>query len=167
MNIFFLSTCPVEAAGMQVVKSATKMCLESAQLLSDAVRTFGYTGDDVYKGAYHNHPSTRWARRSRSNFLWLCDHALELCRLYTKRYGRIHASQLVIERCLELSHLLPALPFAVGADDLAIKSSPVGVQAYQDFLTSNQTFDDAVTAYRKFYFQKPYVRKDNNVRFPS
>lgn len=159
MNIFFLDTDPCLAARKQVTKSATKMVLESAQLLSDALRTYGYQGTDVYKGAYHNHPSTVWVRKSRQHFDWLCDHALELCLMYTEKFGRIHKSQAVIERCIELNSLVPNRGFNLNHDDLAIKSTEAGVIALRSFLESDGSFQSAVTAYNAFYSAKDYVKE--------
>lgn len=159
MNIFFLDTDPCIAARLQVRKSATKMVLESAQILSDAVRTYGYTNADVYKGAYHNHPSTIWARKSRRHFDWLCEHALELCLRYTEFYGKIHKSQAVIERCCELNSLIPDAGFNIVSDDLAIKNNEAGQRAFNRFCQSNGSFDSVVVAYLTYYFfgEKSYV----------
>ena len=165
---FFLHTDPELAAQLQSRVSAIKLVLESAQLLSTAVREYGYTGSDVYKSAYLNHPSNIWARRNRANFLWLAEHALELCRLYTTgewldgptktfKYGRIHKSQAIIERCIELSGLIPDGEFKLHHYDLAIKSTPEGLAALDRFKVSAQSFADAVTAYRHFYQAKSYV----------
>lgn len=159
MNIFFLDKNPSIAARKQVNKSATKMVLESAQLLSDAVRTYGYEGNFVYKGAYHNHPSTKWVRKSRQHFNWVLLHALELCEYYTDTYGKIHKSQEIIEYCIDLIDLIPNKGFAITYKDLAIQSTPTGIKAYNNFLESNQTFDDVVIAYTSFYNAKEYVIK--------
>ena len=168
MNIFFLDTCPYVAATMQARQSAIKMILESAQVLSTAVRAYGYTDDDVYKSAYLNHPSSVWARRNKANFTWLAEHALALCELFTTgRYcdgppktfksGRIHKSQAIIERCIELIDLIPNGEFKLNHYDLAIKSTDVGLAALAEFQASPGEFQDAVSAYRKFYEAKHYV----------
>ncbi len=41
-----------------------------------------------------------WVRESLSNYLYLCDLGLELCKEYTYRYGKRHKSQDVIEWCV-------------------------------------------------------------------
>jgi hypothetical protein len=157
MNIFFLDTDPSVAARLQVTKSATKMILESAQLASTALRQYGYSGDDVYKTAHLNHPSSIWTRKSRSHLEWLLVHALELCERYTQQFHKIHKSQAVIERCIELLVLVPDRGFTITQEDLAIKSTDVGLKALDQFKKSARTFQDAVEAYRSFYFAKDYV----------
>jgi hypothetical protein len=53
-----------------------------------------------YKLSHKNHPCAIWTRESLSNYLYLCDLGLELCKEYTYRYGKRHKSQDVIEWCL-------------------------------------------------------------------
>jgi len=61
MNIFFLSTDPAEAAEMSCDRHSIKMILESAQMLSTALRLHGYDGDEYIYGKTHiSHPSTIW-----------------------------------------------------------------------------------------------------------
>ena len=139
------------------------MCCEQAQLCSDALRTYGYEGDDIYKGAYHNHPSTKWVRKNNFNFNWGVAHGLALCDMYTRRTGKVHASQKILERCAQLHHLIPddgTNTLVLLAEDLAIKSTDTGLASYHMFLDSDQSLDEAIMAYQRFYFSKPYVHKD-------
>jgi hypothetical protein len=53
-----------------------------------------------YKLSHKNHPCAIWSRESLSNYLYLCDLGLELCKEYTYRYGKRHKSQDVIEWCV-------------------------------------------------------------------
>ena len=160
MNIFFLDTCPQRAARCQVKKSAIKMILESAQLLSAAVRLHGYDGDDVYKISHKNHPSSIWCRANQANFLWLAEHGLELCDMYTRESGKIHKSQAIIERCIDLIDLLPndSDEPTIYKAMAAIKSSDVGLAAFNR-LPERPSFDQIVDAYRPFYFSKQYVQE--------
>lgn len=160
MNIFFLAECPEAAARRQVRKSAVKMVLESAQLLSTALRLRNAAEVDLsrtYKLTHRNHPSAVWLRRSRHHFDWLVTHALELCRMFRERSGVAHKSQPVIDYCGTFARLLPRRPFALEAGDLAILSTEAGQAAHRRFLESDQTFPQAVLAYREFYEAKPYV----------
>lgn len=95
MNIFVLSFNPRLAARMQVDRHVVKMPLETAQLLSTVSGENG--GITPYQPTHVNHPCTLWLRASRGNWLWLVEHGLALCEEYTRRYGREHASQRVIE----------------------------------------------------------------------
>ena len=108
MNIFFLDYDTQKCAQYHCDKHVVKMVLETAQLLcgvhhmTDQVTTnYRSSTDQVpYKLSHKNHPCAIWARESLSNYLYLCDLGLELCKEYTYRYGRRHKSQEIIEWCL-------------------------------------------------------------------
>lgn len=92
MNIFATSNCPIESAKFLDTKRVNKMCLETAQLLSCAIRLNGYTGDEAYKITHRNHPSAVWCRATQGNYKWLLEHFKALCGEYTRRGGKVHAS---------------------------------------------------------------------------
>ena len=98
MNIFYLHSDPVEAAKLQYNKHVVKMILESAQMLCVAHHVYGNSNDVPYKEVHLNHPSTRWTRLCRANYMWLYDHMIALGDEYTKRYGKTH---LTITKCKE------------------------------------------------------------------
>lgn len=160
MNIFFLDQCPVEAARKQVRKSAIKMVIECAQLLSTAVRSLPAAQIDpsrTYKATHTNHPCSLWLRRSRQHYEWLVKHALELCRIFNERSGRPHKSQPVIEYCAGFVSWVEDNGFTLTASDLAIQSTEAGRLAYEVFKRGPQSFQDAVAAYQNFYDSKYYV----------
>jgi hypothetical protein len=74
------------------------MCVEYAQILCGVHWVQG--GEAPYKLSHKNHPCAIWSRESLSNYLYLCDLGLELCKEYTYRYGKRHKSQDVIEWCV-------------------------------------------------------------------
>ena len=75
MNIFAFDRCPMQSASWLDDIRKNKMILESAQMLSTAVRMLDPdTNLSVYKLAYINHPCSKWARASRDNFKWLLSH---------------------------------------------------------------------------------------------
>ena len=107
MNIFYLDKCPDKAARLQYNKHVVKMILESAQMLCTAHHCYGdkWQVENVpYKQAHLNHPSTIWARKSRSTYMWLYNHMLALGGEYTKRYGKTH---LTITKCKEFLAIPP------------------------------------------------------------
>ncbi len=82
MNIFALSECPEQSALWLDDIRKNKMILESAQMLSTAIRRLDPdTTLPVYKLAYINHPCSKWARATRGNFMWLIKH-MSACPLY-------------------------------------------------------------------------------------
>jgi hypothetical protein len=105
MNIFILDEDPKKAVQYMVDKHIVKMPLETAQLLCSAHHTSGI--ETPYKITHINHPCSKWVRESLSNYLWLIDYGLELCKEYTYRYGKVHKSQQVIEWA---SYNIPNLP---------------------------------------------------------
>jgi hypothetical protein len=101
MNIFLLDTDTRKCAQYHCDKHVVKMILETAQLLCGVHHMTDQVTDQVpYKLSHKNHPCAIWSRESLSNYLYLCDLGLELCREYTYRYGKRHKSQDVIEWCI-------------------------------------------------------------------
>ncbi len=98
MNIFFLDFNTKKCAEYHCDKHVVKMILETAQLLCGVHWVIG--SEAPYKLSHKNHPCAIWTRSSLSNYLYLCDLGLELCKEYTYRYDKKHKSQDVIEWCL-------------------------------------------------------------------
>ena len=80
MNIFFLDKTPELSAQYLCDKHIPKMLLESAQMLSTALRQNGYEDDYLYKSAHPNHPMTKWVGNTRDNFIWAFRNADEISR---------------------------------------------------------------------------------------
>ena len=85
-------------------KHVVKMILESAQMLCTAHHINGsmLTKDEIYKPAYVNHPSTKWARESMEQYEWLYKHFCALCKEYTRRYGRVHITDSKLNSLLSI-----------------------------------------------------------------
>lgn len=134
MNIFVLDSNPVTAAIQQLDKHVVKMPLESAQMLCSALIAHGVE-DTPYKKAHPKHPCTLWAAQTRTNFLWLVKHGISLSEEYTRRYGKRHKSQDVIEWCAAQAEAIPAGELTTFAQAMP--------EQYKN--------PDAVTAYRQYY----------------
>jgi hypothetical protein len=114
MNIFALDPCPTKSAQMLANRHVVKMILESAQMLCtahrvlDGKRQFDLTSNRkktqyilhdaekdslFYKATHINHPCNIWVRSHQKNYQWLYTHFASLCAEYTKRYGKVHASE--------------------------------------------------------------------------
>tara|TARA_Y100000385_G_scaffold242970_1_gene260214 strand:- start:1266 stop:1823 length:558 start_codon:yes stop_codon:yes gene_type:complete len=50
-----------------------------------------------YGIGFKHHPCTRWTAHSKENYEWLCELTLEMCKEYTRRYGRIHAGEAILK----------------------------------------------------------------------
>ena len=134
MNIFVLDEDPRQAARDQCDKHVVKMPLESAQMLCTALRQNGQH-EVPYKAAHVKHPCTLWSAATRSNFLWLVRHGLELCEEYTRRYKKVHASQSVI----------------VVAGSLAEHIPEGGLTTFAQAMPDECKHPDPVVAYRTYY----------------
>jgi hypothetical protein len=159
MNIFAVSSNPKEAAEMLCDKHIVKMPIESAQMLSTTHRFLDGTetvaiaingrryktwthpsdalGSPLYRSTMINHPCTIWTRETIENYLWHAQHAMELCREYTRRYDRIHGSQKVIEWCVK------NIPTNITSGDL----TPFAQAMPDEYKDST----NSVNAYRQYY----------------
>jgi hypothetical protein len=95
MNIFYINTDPVTAAQQLADDHIRKMQIESAQMCCTAHWASG--SEAPYKRAHLNHPSTKWVRESIHHYRWVVQHGLEVCNEFTKRYGKYHKTQGVLE----------------------------------------------------------------------
>jgi len=132
MNIFVLDKSPVIAAQMHCNKHVVKMILETAQLLSTALRFHGVNYG--YSSTHKNHPCAVWARQTRGNFIWLNILGRNLLEEYKYRYGKEHKSTPIIAEA----------PISYIPDG---KLTPF-VQCMPDNFKVN---GDAVQAYRNYY----------------
>ena len=157
MNIFFLDTDPKLAAQYHCDKHVVKMILESAQLLSTAhrmidgevfvevrngrkIKRFKHPIDSydevLYKATHANHPSAKWARESKDNYIWLFNLFSDLCKEYTYRYGREHLSGI------KLMDILKNPP---------VNIPDIGGTAIAQAMPDEYKHSDPVIAYRTYY----------------
>jgi hypothetical protein len=97
MNIFLLDENPKKCAEYHVNTHVNKMCVEYSQLLCGVHHMVGNEITIPYKLTHKNHPCAVWLRESLSNYVFLCDIALEVCKEFSYRYEKRHKSQDVIE----------------------------------------------------------------------
>jgi hypothetical protein len=136
MNIFVLDYEPTVAARYHCDKHVVKMILETAQILCTAQHRHGARPEDTpYRAAYVNHPCTRWAGDSKSNYLWLVQLGQELGTEYTRRYGKVHKCALVIAQVAT-----PPAAMAAG-----------GLTRFAQAMPDQYKHADAVVAYRAYY----------------
>ena len=162
MNIFYLSSCPQEAAESHNDKHCVKMILEYAQMLSTAHRLLdGIAWTDyskngrkikrwrlensneeaiIYKAGWLKHPSTQWVMSSSYNYMWLYRHMMALNNEYKKRYN-LTKDHMCVEK---LGILLSVPP----------KNSPlnvIGTDATPAMPEECKVPGDSVASYRKYY----------------
>jgi hypothetical protein len=147
MNIFILDKNPCKAAQYYADKHIPKMCVELFQQLGSAIIRHGAKPEQMpltskgthLKGGYHNHPCTRWCGDTRINFMWASSHAIELCKEYTKRYGKIHSCEKGIRQLVEMQHMIPEGPltnYALAMPDKYKTNDPV--QSYRTYYLNDK-----------------------------
>ena len=152
MNIFRVDNDPILSAQMLCDKHIVKMPLETAQMLCSVWHRYNLGHLVTYKEAYKNHPCTRWAGDSKENYRWLVKHGMELCREYTKRYGKIHKCQSLL---VFFNHTRPA--FILDDDE-----TPQPQCMPDEYKVDN----DVVLAYRNYYVgAKSKIARWNKNRF--
>jgi hypothetical protein len=150
MNIFYLDEDPKLCAQYHCDKHVCKMIIEGVQLLSTAHWMTG--GEAPYKKTHVNHPSNKWVRESLSNYVWLCDMTMELCKEYTHRYGKRHKTQQHLEWCM------------VNLPNIEDKGFTEIPQAMPDECKRENPID----GYRNYYnVEKAYMCKWKNREIPE
>lgn len=173
MNIFALSSNPVEAAKQMVDKHVVKMPTESCQMLHTNTLYFVFVSahgrepslrelkafhaeshyQHLMKPAMLNHPSTIWARETEANYMWLYHHALALCEEYTYRYGKEHGSQ---------KRILDSVTFEAEPADktpLRIAMADEYRLDHEEYFVKNPSlseWDFVIDSYRNYYIKAKY-----------
>ena len=88
-----------------------------------------------YGIGFQYHPCTVWAGESIDNYIWLCNLTLEMCKEYTKRYGKIHAGEEIVKW-----HKYNSPPLAI-----------IGMTPFVQAMPDDVKDKDAITAYRNYY----------------
>jgi hypothetical protein len=135
MNIFYIHEDPITAARDLCDDHVRKMQIECAQMCCTAHWATG--GEAPYKKAHFNHPSTKWVRESIQHYRWLVKHGLEVCYEFTKRYGKHHKTQDVLEW---LDKNEPDVPNS-------------GFQEPPLCMPDQYKLPNVIEAYRKFYIE--------------
>ena len=169
MNIFATEQCPHNSAMVLPDKHIVKMPLESCQMLSIIYSKWYYnwgtlpkadgTPYSTKKGAFRNHPSTKWAARTLYNTAWLIQHGCALAFEYHQRYGKIHT-------CAKT--LFEAKKIFQRKTDLAIVCHSQA-ENFSRAMPDEFKYDDSIdtfTAYKMYIASKPWV-KDNYLRKPE
>ena len=173
MNIFAVDTDPTKAARMLPDKHVTKMILETAQMLSivfsphywDIGKVMKKDGTPfkTEKGAFKNHPCTKWAAEEIHNCAWLIQHGCSMASEFHYRYGKHHGLKDSMFECKKLFHQVVNEPIVIHSmvDHFA--------RAMPEDIKFDDTIDD-VEAYRKYlntkewayynYLRKPDRRPD-------
>jgi len=105
------------------------------------------------KGAFRNHPCTKWAAKSIHNAYWLIKHGMNLCDEYALRYNKHHSCYNTL---LYAYYIFP-------------KGKITNVTPFVRAMPDEYKLDksiDTFTAYKKYIASKPWVC-DNYIRMPQ
>ena len=102
------------------------------------------------KGAFRNHPCTKWAADSVFNTAWLIQHGCALAHEYWHRYGKVHSCAKTLFEAKKMFQEISgqAITCYSMADNFA-RAMPDEFK----FDTSIDTF----TAYKMYIASKPWV----------
>lgn len=163
MNIFATHQFPAESAIVLPDRHITKMPLEACQMLSIVASKWYHNYGQLHKkdgnpystakGAFRNHPCTKWCAESIDNAYWLIKHGMNLCDEFHLRYGKPHSCYNTL---LEAYYLFPKGKIA--------EVTPF-VRAMPDEFKLDTTID-TFTAYKKYIKSKTWV-SSNYIRMPS
>jgi hypothetical protein len=162
MNVFYLNSDPLICAQEHCDKHVVKMIIEYAQLMSTAHRMLDgteyegrtknnrkirrwlmssdYLENKLYKASHINHPSAKWTRDSKANYLWLYDMWIQLCMEYTTRYGKTH------ETFRKLGPTLSVPPANIPSGEFT--EPPPAMPDYC------KVENDSVASYKKYYIKE-------------
>jgi len=174
MNIFYLDKDPKVCAQYHLDKHVVKMIVEYAQLMSTAHRVLDgkeyfdlskngrrvkryklpdvYLDRVIYKACHINHPSAVWTRASNQNYKWLFKLWNELCKEYTYRYKKQHATFMKL-----------AVDLVKTPANIPIGEFTQPTPAMPDYCKH----EDSLIAYRKYYInEKMYMAKYTGRELP-
>ncbi len=149
MNIFILSTDPIEAASYHCDQHLHKMILESAQMVSTAMWVHGFNHPGLYKPAYIRHPCTQWVCQNFPNTLWVCELALALEEIRTVTLNRPEHDAIVPIKIAQ-DYILTLYPRAKSANyttfafagpaTISIRPWPITVKYQQYYRRKHQNW---------------------------
>lgn len=154
MNIFFLSLFVKDCARMHCLVHVRKMIIEYAQLLSTAhriidgkeeikiikgkrIKSFELPGE-YYKATHINHPCAIWVRESPLHYIYLYELFVQLCKEYTRIYGKVHLTEK------KLINTLKNIPIGLKSIKPVFKSFPKAMP-----MLCRE--DSVIESYRKYY----------------
>lgn len=146
MNIFVSDRSAITSAHNLDDKRVNKMLLETCQLLCAAINLNG--GQAPYKTSHKNHPSSIWARETRSNWIWLYEHGIELGKEFVLRRGKLHACYEVLNKIKDMDYLIPEGPLTAfpncttnNEKGISFKHLKNTTEAYRQYLIARWNTD--------------------------
>ena len=116
MNVFACSPDPDLSAKVLDERRQNKLCLESAQLLANALHSVGKRQEWMCHPTHLRHPLTLWVAESRAHYLWLGEQMQALARRNAEFYRRPERLHVTVQRYLDNKYwrLAKYLPYTNG-----------------------------------------------------
>lgn len=169
MNVFVTDVSPSKSAQVLPDKHIVKMPLETCQMVSIIFSKWYYdwgtinkidgTPYNTVKGAFRNHPCTKWAADNHYNLAWLITHGIHLCFEYEHRYQKRHSCLNTLEEAMVIFHNNAKISI----------SEHTNVKEFTRAMPDEYKLDDSIdtfTAYKMYVASKPWVC-DNYLRRPE
>mgnify|MGYP001161132141 FL=1 len=163
MNIFAVNNDPYLSAYQLPDKHVVKMPLETCQMLSIVYSDWYHSIGQIFKsdgtpyktekGAFRNHPCTKWVAESNHNIAWLIEHGIALCEEYTYRYDKKHGCEESIR-----------FAAAIAPEGCSARHTPFA-RAMPDKWKFNYDIPTTL-AYRRYVASKPWA-PTNYLRKPE
>ncbi len=106
---------------------------------------------DPYRKTHMNHPTNKWVRQHKNNYIYTCAMGLELCYEYTRRYHKIHKSQSRLEWLIQHPPSTYQVDHIQGF--LADKNIPTGCTPVPLAMPDEFHTPDAIYSYRLYYIK--------------
>jgi hypothetical protein len=169
MNIFVTDVSPSKSAQVLPDKHVVKMPLETCQMVSIIFSKWYYdwgtinktdgTPYSTEKGAFRNHPCTKWAADNHYNLAWLITHGFALCNEYRYRYEKDHA-------CMKGLEVAENIFATKSGKEISIYKNVVEFTRAMPDEYKLDTSIDTFTAYKMYISSKPWVAS-NYLRMPQ
>mgnify|MGYP001281754649 CR=1 FL=1 len=172
MNLFLLNKCSQKNAIQHCNRHVVKMILELTQLLYSAwwmskedseIWSTKVPNNKPYKASHIFHPIAMWVRKTKKNYNFVVNLALELCKEYTHRYTKIHACQKHLFALQKLNFPEPVFPqpkpkkskpHIIATINLPEEIDDFPLCMPETCYVKKDTEFDAIESYRKYYLTK-------------
>ena len=97
----------------------------------------------LYSATHIHHPSAVWCRQSKSNYEWLQQLLVALCKEYTFRYGKVHKCERdgLVAQLARLPDTISSAPFTEPTPAMPddVKTAGDSIKSYRNYYNLNKT----------------------------
>lgn len=141
MNHFILDEDMEKSAEYHVDKHVIKMGIEATQMCSTAL-ALEFGAAVGYTPVFVNHPIVVWTSKTYENWEWMVRYARSMFNEYQYRYGREHASVVVLDGLVNWVN-----------QDVRVKKWKFGMTPHHLAVALEHKGMEPVDAYRAYYIK--------------